>query len=220
MLAVATTRLLLFSQSTSTWAPGPILPADLSQIDDVAFVGGSNHLVVTGLRPDALGDGAQDGVVVDCGASCRETLVAPHDSAFRVAVSPQFTRDGTYVVYSPHHVYVTRDRGATIAPSTVTTASQVVLVLAPDFATSGRIMAAGYSLDGAQQAHPVMSASTDSGRSFATLSATGLPDPYTVSALASLPGGRLLAALSGPDVSGLFGLRCSSDGGASWRLAC
>jgi hypothetical protein len=200
---------------------GPLLPAGMSSVDDVAFAGDSNHVVITGSAPDPSGQGLHDGLVVDCAPSCREILSTPATSFFHLTVSPTFAEDHTYFAASPDALEVTRDGGTSMAAATTTLPGVLAgLALDPGFVGDGRVEMSGYRLgtDGVHQ--PFLAASNDGGRSFRVLSTVGLSNDYSVNAEALLPGGAIIAALSGPTGAFVFGLRCSSDGGLTWRQSC
>lgn len=214
--------LLVYRQAgTPNLVPGPVLPPDVTGVDDVAFAGSGSHVVVTGSRPDPASPGLQDGVVVDCNPTCTETLLTATDAYFHISVSPTFAADHSYFVYSPQHLYATHDGGASLAMLPVQPPGAIVdMALSPRFSTTGWLGITAYRLDGNGVAHPVLAVSADGGRTLVEVPAVGLPHAYTVYFLVALPDGRLLAGLDGKGADGTFGLRCSGDGGHVWRLTC
>lgn len=211
----------VYSARSGAITPGPLLPPGITELDDVAFAGGSGHLVVTGMRVDPAGIGYQDAVVVDCAHACGSILAAPHEGALHLSVSPDFPTDGTYFAYSSQHVYVSRDGGQTIAALAVSLSGSVsTFALSPRYGQDGRAVLSTYTLDAALQPRPAVAVSHDAARDFASTAASGLPASYMVSSLSMTDDNRMFATLSGPDSTGLFGIRCSIDGGYVWRLSC
>ena len=217
---IATDPPVTYSERSGLLAAGLLLPPDLSEVDDVAFAGDGAHAVFTGRRLDAAGTAYQDAVVVDCAPSCRYVLVAP-DVALHLAVSPSFGSDGTYFAFASQHIYVTHDGGTSMeamAPPLPGTVGSIAM--SPSYERDGRIAISAYQLDASLRPEAAVAVSTDGARSFRTVSSIGLPPTHTVSSMAMLPDGHILATLSGPDAAGLFGIRCSTDGGATWHLSC
>jgi hypothetical protein len=215
-----TTRILLVAQrpliydgSSGMVTPGPSLPVGVVDTADAAVAGGD--LLVTALQPDASSPNGVDPVVVRCPdlSSCSTSLVARADSVLHLSSGA-----GIVFAYSPTHLYSSQDGGRSFRASSVDGGWNVAtLAVAPP--SDGNEVIVGGSLTtttGRQESVIVRSPATSS-----TISLSNAPAAFTwaVNMLQVLPDGRILAAMSGGSGTD-FGLRCSTDGGGTWKVSC
>ena len=212
-IAVASSTIEIYSARTGLVTPGPTFPAGVLA-DDMAFVD-ATHVVVTGHRQLPT----LDGVVLLCtlGDACRQTEDFTGQTLL-VGATPSAGAAGVTVVYSAQHVYVSNDGGASYAAASIPAGLSVSAVSAGEVRSGGGVLAvAAYSYGAAGKLRSSVLLSAN-GAPFAEV--PSLPAPQVeLDSLLVLPG-RLLAALSELDASNRAGLRCSTDGGGSWRTAC
>jgi hypothetical protein len=138
-------------------------------------------------------------------------------SAVRLAVSPSIDRDGTILVFSPTAAAVSTDDGKTFRGLQLPGGKDLVSVaLDPEYWRTSYML---LGMLGSGTARSEIAKSIDGGKNFLPLAGEGLGATQIWHVLI-LSDGRVLGALSGTDAAGNFGIRCSTDGGTSWHLAC
>jgi hypothetical protein len=206
-IVVASSPVAIYMARQHAVVPGPALPAGVVA-DDIAFTD-PTHMVVTGHRSAP----ALEGVVATCdsGGSCTEVAHMPGE-VLHVATTPLASGQGLTAVWSAQHVWVSRD-GAAFSAVQLPAGDQVS---AAGFG-AGQLAVATYSHDAAQVLHSRLLTSAD-GVHFAPVAALPSPD---VQLDAVLPlADRMLVGLATPDPKDHVGVRCSTDGGRTWRASC
>ena len=116
---------------------------------------------------------------------------------------------------------MSRDGGTSFAALAAATNDGIIaLTYSPTSSSDGRVLLASSVQSPNGVALTSLQTSSDGGRTFQPLSTQGLDLTVNLNALTMLPDGRILAALQTGTPSGTYGVRCSSDGGATWSLTC
>jgi photosystem II stability/assembly factor-like uncharacterized protein len=216
-LLLGTNPLAVYDLSRGTLAPGPALPPGVTSVDGLAFLADGTHVIAVGERPDPLVAGQQDGVVMLCDqASCAVSAAYPAELGMRIVVSPTEAEDHTVMVYSSLGLHASTDGGRTLT-TLQGSMNLIAAALADDFATSHSLVVATMQ---SPQNSSRLYRSANGGKAFDALAASGMPSQLQLTDVLILPGGRMLSTLTAADKAGMFGVRCSSDHGASWKDVC
>jgi RNA polymerase sigma-70 factor (ECF subfamily) len=162
-----------------------------------------------------VGGGGKQSAVFRCEASlCSQTPAALPGVAGppSLAVSPALDREGVVMAWRGESLFRSADRGLSFTPTALPLPGAVRAIA---YDGSGRIFAAVRQTgDGSTTGGLV--ASSDGGRTWQAVGgSTALR--HGVETVVALPGGRIMAALSG---EGGRGLLCSNDGGSTWGARC
>jgi RNA polymerase sigma-70 factor (ECF subfamily) len=218
-VTIAAQVLVVYNANTGQVTPGPSLPPGVGRPDDIAFAG-PNTLLVTAEVADPQASGQQDSLILRCdgGNACQPIFAAPGALQWKLVVSPTYPVDHTVFAFSDSHIAVSHDGAGTFTILASAPAGNVnTLALAPDFSQSRHLTLGAVIAAPSGQQRQSLARSNDGGNTFTEISTTGLPAPLSLHALVHLPGGRMLAAFNG---SQAFGIRCSPDGGLTWRQTC
>ena len=218
---LATEPLSIYHAASGQTTPGPVLPLNLTGIDDVA-VAQDGTAFVTAEELDATAPSGQDGVVVRCISQqpCAVAYGDPNMTSMHLAVSPTFAADRTLIAHSAKHVIASHDAGTTFASlDQAITGPIIAVAYSPTFATDGHLIVASTVMSAGISA-TTLRVSMDGGHEYRPIATRGLETRVPLNALEVLPGGRVLAALETGDPIGTYGVRCSNDGGTTWSLAC
>jgi hypothetical protein len=213
-------RLLLGNQplawySGGTFQPGPVLPVALTDVSDVAF-GAAGAILVSGIEQDPLASTGGDSVIVRCAPGCAVTAAYPGEAGMTFAEPPS-PADHSVAAFNKQRVSASSDGGQTFTTQRLQL-SGIPLSVAPfPGYAQNRSLLLGWS--GANGAFGI-GVSHDAGASVQQVSLSGLPTGFSLSALRVAPDGRWFATLTTPDAQGDFGIRCSTDQGATWAHAC
>jgi len=202
---------MIYHALTGGLEPGPVLPAGV-QAPTAVLVTGDGHILVGGGQPGAQPGQFSTAVERCAGGACVPVLTVP-ELGVRLAASSTSSSDHTLFAFSPSHLYVSRDDGATfaaVAPSSLPSNIAWASVTTQSACPQGCIFVSGMVGTTADNR-----LSRDGGATFTTLSAL----PPLVHGSAFLGDGHLLAALSLGDSHGL-GVRCSADLGSAWATYC
>ena len=219
---LATSPLSIYHTANGQTTLGPVLPLKLVSVDDVAATS-DGTVFVTGEQADGASGYVEDGVVVRCPAqsACVVVQSDPTMQGMRLAVSPTFAVDHTVIAYAAQHAIVSYDGGATFTPLNSATSGAIEAVAySATFALDGHVLIALQLAPSPTQTATELESSTDGARTFSALTPQGLDARVKLNALQALPDGRILAALNTGDPIGTYGIRCSSDGGATWSVSC
>ncbi len=217
-ILIGSVPMVLFAAGSRAVAPGPTLPVDVTQVDDVAFGSVPGTVLVAGERLGAVLPSMPTGVLMQCrlGGSCAVVATIPGATPLRFASG--HAASGAVIAYSPRELWASSDGGGSyhrLPLPAGTNLSSVAIAARANEALS--IVVGEWPGAGASAAVLV---SRDAGATFAAAPGGGMPRGHTLAAVQILSDGRMLAALGEADVDGLFGVRCSRDWGAAWRLSC
>jgi len=213
---VAANPLLFYSSGSGAVSQGPVLPAGLGLAEDAAFVGDSQHIVVTAPIASTTNpvSGQQQSVVVQClAASCATVATPAGSTALHLAVSPAAATDHTVVAVSGATLLRSVDGGATFAASRVPVpdGAQTVAAFA-GVGAAGGLLVAGFG------GQPVV-VHVQSGGGVTQMPSSGLPASSALTALAVLADGRVLATVAANSTDRL-GVVCLLPGRAGWAPYC
>lgn len=194
--------------------PGPVLPAGFVP-DSATYVG--NNLLLAG-RPGSSYATSSAGELVSCAPMCTVLADLPGDSPpFHIAVSPTVSTDHTVVIASYTHLYVSHTDGLSFQAATVPAGDAITGIALQPGQSTPVIVASAFTTGTSRQA--LVLRSLDGGATYSA-STGGLPSVTSLSPIVALPDGRLLGAIVANATTNLYGLRCSSNGGANWSTAC
>jgi hypothetical protein len=219
-VVVAVPALLLYDSASGILAPGPALPATANGVTDIAAVG--SGLVVAADEVAPTSPGQQDSVLLACplSGSCSETARILGASSLSLYMSP--IAPATVVGLTDRSEYVlSRDGGKTYTALQSPSGGFLVTAMLEPRPGGGTALDLGIMSSLPAPANRVsLWRSTDLGHTFGAIQTSGLPSRMQISQVVALIDGRLIAAISGSDSVGDFGLRCSRDAGATWSKAC
>ncbi|MGI8609328.1 MAG: RNA polymerase sigma factor [Candidatus Dormibacteria bacterium] len=220
-ILLGTTPLTWYHAARGTLTPGPVLPPTVTGVDDLAFIGDSNHILVSGPQPDPAYPGQLTSTLVGCAASlCGTQESFPGLSSLRLFVSPAVSTDHTVIAVTSSALEISTDGGLRFHAVTTSTGGQIVAAAFDQTnAQSHALLLGTLAMQGSSASSAVLR-SSDQARSFAQLPSMGAPSSLRLSGLLVLPDGRYLASLALVDPSGNFGVRCSTDGGSTWAASC
>lgn len=209
--------LLVYHADTGGVMAGPLVPAGTTDVSDVAAVD-AGHVVVTGKQLDVTAPGQRDAVVLGCDLStCSLRSVTPGATTQQLAVSPNVVSDHTVVAYGGSTVLLSRDGGLSFSGAATPASTILSLAIDPAFVTTQQLLLVATP---SPIAAPVVDSTSDGGATLHPLGSAGLPSTMRLTTVVELPDHHLLAGLGFPAGTTGFGLRCSTNGGASWGVGC
>jgi len=218
MVVLALDPLVVYSQASGLVAPGPALPPGIASVQGVTALS-DGRLVVTAQRLDPSAPGQADGVILLCGASgCAVEDSYPGLQPGLLVASPGLSSD-TVVAAMGESLMISADSGAAFRRVALPDGDQPIAVSADPAAAASPGIFIDALTSGAVPTTILLS-TADAGVSLSSISLAGLPARLSVGAVSALPDGKLLIGLTTAGQSGTFGIRCSTDAGASWRTSC
>lgn len=206
-------QLVRYDSRSGTTAPigEPALATE--QVSKVAFAGGTLLVGATG-RSDLQGRAT----VLACdrtATACATALSLPAGSVVQLAVAPGTER---VVAWTATSVFSSTDGGRSFSEMASTQAPYSVdwLSFVPAVSGATRVAIGLWAYTGTAISTRTLVAGGD-GLAAASF---GLAPTMPLNALAFLPDGTMVAALGAVDGDNQIGLRCSTDGGATWRHTC
>jgi len=213
---VGSVPLQVYDTAAGSTAPGPILPPGVTAPHSIVYTE-PGYAVIDATAADG------DQVLAGCDANaCRLLLDTGDRVGYSLTAVPGLVvayHDGTmlgttaagYWGSSGPQVLVSADAGRSFAEPSGVPGSSYLFAALP--ATGGpRVLAAAWDLAGAGVAGSVLATSSGGGASFDPGATVRLRDWFSV--MLPLGGDRLVAVVSGPDVTDA--IRCSSDAGVRW----
>jgi hypothetical protein len=217
---VGSVPLAVYHSSSGLLTAGPSLPAGITAVKDAAYAGDIDHLVVSAWQADPAAPGQQRAVLLSCTATaCRSQVQFDGPYTIHLNAVPSATPSRTVAAYWDAGALLSDDGGLVYRSLPWSVRGALVSVaLDPAYASTRHIIAG--ALGTTAPAGSLLYTSNDGGSTFAATPTTGLPARLALAQIVVLPDGRALAALTSPDDTGDFGLRCSSDGGRTWYSSC
>jgi RNA polymerase sigma factor (sigma-70 family) len=207
-LLIGTAPLLWYSAASGALTPGPVLPPTVTAVSSV-LVQPDGSVLVSGYQRDLASTSGVDAAIARCSPTCIVEDVARNEPAAAFAPSVTSTE---IVALASDRVLLSRDGGRSFNP--VTRVWSGTLITA---AADSRYLVMGW-LDADR--HSQVAHSADRGLTFTMAPVGALSGPLHLERIVILPDGHWLGALAFPDGHGDFGIRCSSDLGATWRYSC
>jgi len=212
----------LYDPATGMPAPGPLLPPG-TVADDMQVLGDGSVIAVAHTAPaTASGTTATPAKLVRCMATaspCADlgaTVTAK--GPIHVWTSPS-AGDDTIAVASLEDVFVSNDRGQTLRRVLHVSSGQVTAVSVSGGGTTVPAITVAERTVNANGETVSLLQSIDGGTSFSQIDPQQWLAIRQIGAVAILPDGHLLVGISGSsDWSN--GMRCSTDGGATWASGC
>jgi hypothetical protein len=220
-IMLGTVPLVSYSDATGLLSPGPVLPTGAASVDALAYVGSGTNLVIAAEGADPAAQGQIDALLGTCDPlQCTVSATFPGQRPTLVVPSPTASIDRTVAVLVGGSIAFSRDGGATFRFVPLRAGAQTTSVgLDPTFATTGVMFAVQVrGLPSGVVSKLLRTA--DDAATFRAMGTTGLPELGGLTSVAPLPDGRLLVGLALADLAGDLGVRCSTDGGASWASGC
>jgi RNA polymerase sigma-70 factor (ECF subfamily) len=221
-LLLATQTLMWYRAAKSDLAPGPLLPATMTGVYDLAFGGGGKSVTVLGQE---MGVGVVRGhglTIARCELATTCSTVAGYGDlgASVLRVSPTIDQDGTMLMYSGTALAISSDDGRSFRRTQLPDASHISSVSFDPAYAANRFMLIGAINIAGGTARSEIAYSRDGGNNIAWLGSRGVDPRLALAVVQVLADGHLLAAWSNADATGDLGIRCSTDGGSTWNVAC
>lgn len=219
---LGTVPLTWYDARTGVINPGPALPAGTTAVNDVAFVGDRDHIVVSAAQVNPSDPAVPEASLLRCGATsaCSVQARFPSTAGLALAASPTAAMDHAVAAYTGTLLELSEDGGASFRRITPSGVGQVVAVAFASDYSQTRTLLVGRLVASTSGQTSGVSRSVDGGATFQSVHLDGLPNSLWLSSLVALPGQRILAALVLADVTDDFGIRCSTSGGATWTFGC